>query len=299
MAPPTTPPEDEHLPYVKPDEEPERRILFLDELAEKFDAFQSLRKSDAHAADAALMDLGAKSPVDKDIVLELSAPRPLGHPEKFESAHRLAVRGLEVLDRNGSRGIRVRKLGPLSPIAAWLAQQMTTFIVRSHVSSVATRITQLYGRREANCALDDPALPMLRRARIQMARLLPGFKRNALGTPLFVIGGALFSTLLTLVQRALASAFASLWSRVVATVVIGLLMAGVAWVIVRGAAVARRRIKLSLDGPVRALWETIGRCGKPPQDPARAFGLIGIILALLPWLLIPTGLAVSWVTELF
>ena len=60
-----------------------------------------------------------------------------------------------------------------------------------------------------------------------------------------------------------------------------------------------RRIKLSLDGPLQALWETIGRCGEPPRDPAKIFGLIGIILALLPWILIPTGLLVSWITELF
>ena len=74
---------------------------------------------------------------------------------------------------------------------------------------------------------------------------------------------------------------------------------GVAWVILRGAAVARRRIKLTLDGPLNALWETIGRCGSPPSDPARTFGLIAVILALLPWLLIPTGLLVSWLTEIF
>jgi hypothetical protein len=295
MDTPDTPPADPTAPA----DEPRLRSLVLDELNEKFDAFQVFRKSDEAAADAVLHDFGARTSVDRDIVLELSAPRPLGHPDRFEAAHRLAVRGLEVLDRNGSRGVKVRGLGPLGPIAAFLTQQMVTFIVRSHQSNIASKMHHLYARREANCALDDPALPLLRRARIQMDRLLPGFKRNALGAPIFVIGGALFSTILSLTQRALASAFGSLWSRVVATLVIGLLMAGVAWVIIRGAAVARRRIKLSLDRPVEALWETVGRCGKPPKDPSRAFGLIGIILALLPWLLIPTGLLVSWLTELF
>lgn len=280
-------------------EKPKDRTLVFDELEDTFRAFQVFRKSDEEAADAILEDLGANSEVDRDIILEISSPKPLGHPERFWDAHRLAVRALEVLDRNGGRGVRVRGLGPLGPIAAFLIQQMTSFIVRSHQSSVASKMLDLYGRREANCTRDDPALPMLRRARIQMERLVTGFKRNALGMPLFVIGGALLSTLLSLIQRALASAFASLWSKIVATVVIGLVMAMIAWIIIRGAAVARRRIKLSLDGPLAALWETIGRCGEPPQDPARVFGLIGVILALLPWILIPTGLLVSWVTELF
>ncbi len=70
-------------------------------------------------------------------------------------------------------------------------------------------------------------------------------------------------------------------------------MAGVAWVILRGAAVARRRIHLSLDGPIGALWQTIGRCGDPPKDPSKALALIAIILAALPWVLIPVGIGVS------
>ncbi|MCB2223948.1 MAG: hypothetical protein KQH83_07205 [Actinobacteria bacterium] len=280
-------------------EKSQLRHLVLDDLERQFDTFQALRKSDGAAADAVLEGLGAQGDVDRDIVLELSAPRPLGHPERFPEAHRLAVRGLEVLDRNGGRGVSVRGLGPLGPVAAFLTQQMTQFIVRSHQSNVASSMLHLYERREANAAPGDPALPLLRRARIQMQRLTPGFKKNALGVPIFVIGGALLSTILSLTQRALASALSSLWGRVIATVVIGLIMAAVAWVIVRGAAVARRRIKLSLDGPVAALWETIGRCGDPPRDPAKVFGLIGIVIALLPWVLIPTGLLVSWVTELF
>jgi len=286
-------------PESAQEEKSQLRELLLDDLENQFETFQALRKSDEAAADAVLEGLGAQGDVDRDIVLELSAPHPLGHPERFDEAHRLAVRGLEVLDRNGSRGIKVWGLGPLGPVAAFLTQQMTQFIVRSHQSNVASSMLNLYGRREANAATDDPALPLLRRARIHMERLTPGFRKNALGVPIFVIGGALFSTILSLTQRALASALSSLWSRVLATVIIGLVMAAIAWVIVRGAAVARRRIKLSLDGPLQALWETIGRCGEPPRDPAKIFGLIGIILALLPWILIPTGLLVSWITELF
>ena len=276
-------------PEAEKEDKSQLRELVLDDLERQFDTFQALRKSDEAAADAILEGLGAQGDVDRDIVLELSAPKPLGHPDRFPEAHRLAVRGLEVLDRNGGRGVSVKGLGPLGPVAAFLTQQMTQFIVRSHQSNVASSMLNLYGRREANAAPDDPSLPLLRRARIHMERLTPGFKKNALGVPIFVIGGALLSTILSLLQRALASALAEVWTRILATVIIGVVMAGIAWVIVRGAAVARRRIKLSLDRPLQALWETIGRCGEPPKDPAKVFGLIGIILALLPWVLIPTG----------
>jgi len=69
--------------------------------------------------------------------------------------------------------------------------------------------------------------------------------------------------------------------------------------IVRGAAVAGRRIKLSLDRPLQACGRRSGAAASPPEDPAKVCGLIGIILALLPWVLMPTGLLFSWVTELF
>ena len=276
------------------DAEPEPdKSLLLDELDEKFAAFQAFRKSDDAAANEILGNLGAQDDVDRLIVLELSSPSPLGHPAQFPRAHRMAVRALEVLDRNGGKSVRVRGAGPLSPIASFLAQQVAQFIIRSHQSSVVTKMLELYARREANAEDNDPAKLMLTRARIQMQRLAPGFKRNALGVPLFVVGGALASTALSLLQRAAASAFKELWSQILATVLIGLFLAGVAWVILRGAAVARRRIQLTLDGPIGALWQTIGRCGKPPKDPSKALALVAVVLAALPWVLIPVGIALT------
>ncbi|MEZ5169058.1 MAG: hypothetical protein R2695_22170 [Acidimicrobiales bacterium] len=78
--------------------------LVLDELEEKLDAFNAFRKSDGAAADAILGELGASDGVDRDIVLQLAGRRPLGHPERFDEAHAMAIRSLEVLDRNGARG---------------------------------------------------------------------------------------------------------------------------------------------------------------------------------------------------
>lgn len=270
------------------------KSLMLDELDEKFAAFQVFRKSDSAAADDLLDSLGAQDDVDKDIVLELSSARPLGHPERFEQAHSLSVRALEVLDRNGARSVKVSGFGPLSPIIAFFVQQVAHFIVRTHQATVADQMYHLYARREANAERSDPARRMLMRARMEMERLLPGFKRNALGVSAFLLGGAALSTVVRWLQMAVTAALGSLWTQILATVILGLFIVGIAWVVLRGAAVARRRIKLTLDGPIGALWETIGRCGNPPQDPSRTFALIAIILALLPWLLIPIGIGLSW-----
>ncbi len=225
------------------------KSLMLDELDEKFAAFQAFRKSDTVAADSILNSLGAQDDVDKDIVLELSAARPLGHPDRFEHAHSLAVRALEVLDRNGARPVKVSGFGPLSPIIAFLVQQVAHFTVRSHQARVADMMYNLYSRREANADRADPARRMLMRARMEMERLRPGFKRNALGVSAFLLGGAALSTVVRWLQAAITAALTSLWTQIVATVILGLVIVGLAWIVLRGAAVARRRIKLTLDGP--------------------------------------------------
>lgn len=271
--------------------------LVLDDLGEKFAAFQAFRKSDAAATSEILNSLGAQDDVDRDIVLELSSRHPLGHPDKFPEAHALAVRALEVLDRNGARGVKVSGLGPLGAVAAFLIQRVARFIVRSYQSSVADSMLRLYERREANAALDDPSRRLLTRARIHIERIGPGLKGNVLGVPAFLLGGAVLSTGAQFLQVAISQALTSVWSKLVATLVVGLLMAGLAWVILRGAAVARRRIQLTMDQPLQALWQTIGRCGNPPRDPSRSIALIGLILALLPWVIVPIGLLVGWLTS--
>ena len=95
--------------------------LVLDEIEERFNAFQLVRKTDPEAKASALSELGASSEVDGDIILELSSTWSLGHPDRFDEAHMLAVRALEVLDRNGARGVVIQApLGPLRPVAGFL-----------------------------------------------------------------------------------------------------------------------------------------------------------------------------------
>jgi hypothetical protein len=48
------------------------------------------------------------------------------------------------------------------------------------------------------------------------------------------------------------------------SVALFLVLTAASWVILRDAAVARRRIVLTTEKPFDALYETIGRCGGPP-----------------------------------
>jgi len=271
----------------------QERNLVLDEIEERFEAFNAFRKSDGESADAILNDLGATDSVDRDIIVELSAKRPLGHPERFNEAHSMAIRSLEVLDRNGARGVKIRGLGPASPVVAWMVQLVTRFIVRNHQRTLIDNVRRLYARREANCLPDDPVRRDLHRARLHANIVSEGFRRNPLGVPTFLIGGAAFSTIIGSVQRTLVNSIDSRWVRLLIAGALFVLLAAASWVILRGAAVARRRIALTTDPPFKALYETIGRCGNPPRDQARAFALYSLILLAAGWLVIPVGVALS------
>ena len=140
--------------------------LGLDDFVNRSGSFQMLRKSTGAGADQVLTGLGATGEIDREIVLQLGARRPLGHPRRFEDALGLAARSLEVLDRNGHRSIPVLNLGFLSPVVGFLVQIVTQFIVRSYISSVIDSMYRLSERREAASPADWEHLPMLTRARL-------------------------------------------------------------------------------------------------------------------------------------
>lgn len=284
---------DTSRPPAEPGAAADDRNLVLDELGERLERFRIFRKTDSAEADKVLDEIGAHSQVDRDIVLELSSNRPLGHPDRFAEAHALAMRSLEVLDRNGGRKVTVRRLGPLSPVAAFLVQLVARFIVRSYQSSVIDSVRLLYARRESSCLAGDPARALLSRARIHAERVAQGYKRNPIGLPsvAVVVGGAAVSSLGRVVLDAVSPtrSFA-----IVATVVAFVVFALASWIILQGAAVARRRIRLTVEKPLAALWETVGRCGRPPRDQARQFAFYAIILTAVGWIVIPIGAAVAF-----
>lgn len=272
--------------------------LVLDEIEERFSAFQLVRKTDADAKASALAELGASSEVDGDIILELSSVWPLGHPDRFDKAHMLVVRALEVLDRNGARGVTVHApIGPLRPVAGFLVQLVTRFIVRQHLKRQIQHIHWLYVRREANTELDNPFRNNLRRARIEAARLEPTFGTNPLGVPTFIFGGAALSWVLGSLQVLIAGLNTWYWQALAALFVS--IIAGIAsWTVVRGAATARQRITLTTDRPIRALYETVGRCGDPPGDDSRIFIVVALVLGVLAAVAIPIGLAIAGIANL-
>lgn len=270
------------------------KLLVLDELSDRLSAFRQLSHSDDESAiDQILGEFGARGKVELDIVRELSARKPLWVPDRFEEAHHLVIRSLEVLDRNGGRATKMPKLGPLTPIASFLVQLVAGFIVRNHQASVITSIRNLYLRREANAAKSTPERFMLRRARIDADRVLPTLKKNALGLPTFLLGGAVVSWVSTTLGQAVEGAKSKI-GFIVALLVLFVAFACLSWVVLRGAAIARHRIRLSLDAPLNALWETIGAAGKPPKDAARQFALVAIILTGVGFLVIPIVLVFAF-----
>ena len=266
------------------------RPLVLDELSKQLEQFRILRKgADTDATEKLLDQLGARDPVEQQIVLELSAQRALAHPERFTEAHTLAMHALEVLDRNGARAPRVPSIGPLKPIAEFGVQLITRFLVRNHQADVVDAIRNLYTRRLAWCAPDDPARLPLVRARLDAEKVSTTYKGNPIGVPTFLIGGVAASGAASAVQFLGGTIVGSRRAAVLAIVIAFLVLAALSWMILRGAAVAHHRIRITTEAPVRALWETVGRAGKPPEDDAQTFAVYAIILTVVGWLVLPIG----------
>jgi hypothetical protein len=266
------------------------RNLVLDELGERLTAFRRLAKDDPAGADAILGEFGARGKAEQDIISELAKRRPLYLPGRFEEAHRLAMRSLEVLDRNGARSAQLPPLGFLQPVASFGVQLVARFIVRNYQNEVINAIRNLYLRREAQCPPRSEERFLVRRARIDAERVAPTLKKNPVGVPAFLLGGAFLGSILSSIGRAASSASSSQVGILILAAVAFLLTAAISWVVIRGAAVARARIRLTLDAPLKALWETIGAAGRPPRDAARQFALIATLLPAVGAVLVLVGI---------
>jgi hypothetical protein len=254
------------------------------------DALRVLQADTPEAKTALLEQIAGSGKVEQDIVSELSKVRPLWRPMGFERAHRMVMRSLEVLDRNGARAARMPPIGPLKPLAQFLVQLVTRWIVRNHQNDTVTAIRKLYERREANSAWDTPEHHALRRARIDVARLEAGLKSNPIGLPKVLLGGAFLSGVISGMSRLMLSLLENELAVVAVAIVIVVVLACLAWVALYSAAVARRRISLSLDQPLQALWDTIGAAGKPPRDQSFNFALYAIALLILASILVPIAI---------
>ena len=259
-------------------------------ILDRIDALRVLRADTPEEKGALLEKIAGPGKPEQDIVRELSKVKPLWRPDRFEEAHRWAMRSLEVLDRNGARSAKLPRMGPLKIVAGYVVQQITRWIVKGHQNTVVTRIRKLYERREANSVWGSPEHRMLRRARLDAQRVEQGYKADQLGLPTFLLGGAIFSSIISALQSLVRSALDTTTGQVVFAVALGLILAGLAWAALYSAAVARRRIRLCMDQPLKALWETIGACGTPPRDESYNFAVYAIVLLVLAWVAIPLAL---------
>ncbi len=259
-------------------------------LVDQIDALRVLRADTDEEKGRLLEQIGGKGLVEQEMVSQMSAIKPLHHPDRFEEAHQMMMRGIEVLDRNGPRPATVPNVGPLRPIAQWLVQQVTRWIVKSHLNRLTARICGLYEKREANSDWGTREHAMLRRARLDARRVQANSTGNALGLPTFLLGGAALTSVASGLQSLTRSAMDSTLGVSILGFIAVFVLGALSWVALYSAGVARRRIRLSTDQPMKALWETIGAAGKPPRDESYNFAVYAIILLVLAWIVIPLAI---------
>jgi hypothetical protein len=196
------------------------------------------------------------------------------------------VEALESLARHGYHGTTAgAHTGPLRMVIRWGVQLVARYLVVSYIRSLSTRLRNLYGLREIQALPGTPERHELRRARLDAERMVDALiKTKELALPAFLFALALP------VAASLGRATGLLSSTPVAAAigVAGMLLAlAASWFILRGAALASRRIRLATRGPLNALWNTIGWCGKPPKDQTRTFVLLSVGLTLGCWIIVP------------
>jgi hypothetical protein len=267
--------------------------LFIDDLAARLDSLRLLRLNDPQAASALLESFGTHGVVETDIVEQLSTLSPIAHPERFDEAHRRVMRAFEVYDRNGPRKPSVPASVPkfLRAPAASLVRIPVRMIVRKHQQALTGEVRQLYALREASAVAGSSQHRMLLRARHQVDVIRADLNKNPLPLPLpaFIGVGAIVSGALSWIQRGLADELGRL-------LVLGLFaIIGLIgfWAVFRGAGIARRRTRLSLDGPMSALWEVLGDAGALPADKSKTFAVRATVILLAVWVVVPVIVALS------
>jgi hypothetical protein len=263
------------------------------EFLDRIDALRVLRATTPEEKGRLLEEIGGPGKVEQEIVSQLSKIRPLWQPARFAEAHRMVMRSLEVLDRNGVRGAPMPgALGPLKPVVGYVVQLVTRWIVRGYQNSLANNIRKLYERREANSVWGSEDHILLRRARINAVQVEQGLRSNPVGVPGFLLGGAVLSGLFSLIGNGISRLVENTPGRIVLGVVLGVLLLGLSWVALFAASIARRRIRLTTQQPVQVLYDVIGAAGQPPRDHSYQFAVIAIVLLVLASLAIPLAVSV-------
>jgi hypothetical protein len=247
------------------------------------------------AAIAAFLDeIDVRGPRDREMLRELARSSPLARPERFDSDHRRVLVALESLRRHGHHGARAgSQLGPLRTPIRYLVELVARYVVVAHCKNVAMNLRNLYWLREMQAESGSKELQLLRPARFDAQALVEITKGREIGVPTFVIGGLLIPVGLS-VSRLATGTVREWWIALLAGLVgvaIGLL---ISWIVLRGAALASRRIRLSLSQPLDELWRSIGYCGTPPKDQSRRFVVVAITLTVGVWIVLPLLVTLSF-----
>ncbi len=271
---------------------PEEHVegFLLDQLTDRLDTLRLLREDDPQRADVMLEQFGAAGRVESQMLAQIGQRQPLEMPDRFPEAHRTVMRAVEVFDRNAGRPPSSLRAGPLRPVASLVVQLLIRIVVRSYQRSVIEHLRRLYALREANSPAGSPSYRMLVIARRQLDRVTQDLSRGSRGLPAFLVGGAALSLVSSSVQEVTRS-------RLVLVVVAGVTAAlaiAAFWCVITAAAVARRRTRIALDAPLRALYETLGAAGDPPRDKSRAFVGYAAFLLALAWIVVPIALTLAF-----
>ena len=272
----------------RPSEHPES--LALDELTKSLDTRRLLREDDPERADVMLEQFGASGRVESQMLTALGQRPPLRIPDRFPEAHRTVMRAIEVFDRNAGRRPSSLRAGPLRPVAAIVVQVLIKIVVRNYQRSVIEHLRRLYALREANSVPGTPEYRRLTLARRQLDRVTEDLSGRSGGLPAFLVGGAAVSAASSALREITGSRLVLL---VVAAVTVALAVAAF-WCVITAAAIARRRTRIALDAPLRALYETIGAAGDPPRDKSRDFVVYAVVLLAVAWIVMPVALTLAF-----
>jgi hypothetical protein len=83
----------------------------------------------------------------------------------------------------------------------------------------------------------------------------------------------------------------ALWATVVGVAGTAFALAA-SWIVLRGAAMASRRIRLTTRGPLRGVWTAVGWCGSS-RDQSRKFATVAIVLTTAAWIVLPAAVAIA------
>jgi hypothetical protein len=265
----------------------------LEELYDNRSSGCQLLGGDDDAIAAFLDEIDVRGPRDREMLRELARTAPLARPDRFEADHRRVLIGLESLRRHGYHGSRAAsRLGPLRTPIRFLVELVARYVVVSHVKTVSTNLRNLYWQRELQSPSGSRELELLRPARFDAQALVEITKGREIGVPAFVIGGLLIPLSISL-WRLASGTIREWWLALLAGAVGVAIGLAISWFVLRGAALASRRIRLSVTYPLAELWRTIGSCGTPPRDQSRSFAIVAISLTLGVWIVLPLLVTLS------